>query len=362
MTKLILLLYLAITYTQSQNEELAWSIFSLLIYFCLNILIYIVKNKKVKNFILLLSLLFILGMQKEIYPSLIFLLPIGLFEFLSYDKRKGWIALLISFLPEFIISERMQIQYGFVTLVSFLVFQMASLYSERITSYIAKLDKLRKDMQRLSKNLNENQAYIKQQEYTSKLEERNRLSQEIHDSIGHSMTGALIQMEAAKSIMESHPEKAAELLQNAINISKEGIESIRKTLKNMKPQTEQLGINRLRLLIDEFSSKHNILAPFTYKGNMDKITPIQWKVILENTGECLTNILKYANATRVSIDIQVLNKFIRLEIKDNGGGVEKVKKGLGIIGMEERTAAINGTIIVDGSNGFSVTTLLPLMM
>jgi signal transduction histidine kinase len=51
---------------------------------------------------------------------------------------------------------------------------------------------------------------------------------------------------------------------------------------------------------------------------------------------------------------------IRVEVKDNGRGVQKITKGLGIIGMEERTAAINGTIIVDGTDGFSVTMLLPV--
>ncbi len=76
-----------------------------------------------------------------------------------------------------------------------------------------------------------NKEYIRQSEYTFKLEERNRLSQEIHDKIGHSMTGALIQMEAAKRLMGIDKEKSAELLQNAIHISKDGIESIRITLK-----------------------------------------------------------------------------------------------------------------------------------
>ncbi|MCY8016369.1 sensor histidine kinase, partial [Bacillus haynesii] len=45
--------------------------------------------------------------------------------------------------------------------------------------------------------------------------------------------------------------------------------------------------------------------------------------------------------------------------KDNGKGRQKIKKGMGIIGMEERAASVNGKVIVDGSNGFSVTTLLP---
>ncbi|KYD09140.1 hypothetical protein B4102_2667 [Heyndrickxia sporothermodurans] len=224
----------------------------------------------------------------------------------------------------------------------------------------SQLDLMRKNIQKLTKHLNENKEYIRQSEYTVKLEERNRISQEIHDKIGHSMTGALIQMEAAKRLMELDKEKAEELLQNAINISKEGIENIRMTLKNMKPPTEQVGIHRMKLFIDEFSAKHDLNTTLTHNGNLDTISPIQWKIIHENVTEALTNTMKYSDASHVSVDIKVLNKLIRVEVKDNGKGAEKIKKGLGIIGMEERTAAINGKIIVDSTHGFSVTTLLPI--
>ena len=70
------------------------------------------------------------------------------------------------------------------------------------------IDTMRKKLQKLTKNINENTEYIRQSEYTFKLEERNRISQEIHDKIGHSMTGALFQMEAAKRLMETDPTKS----------------------------------------------------------------------------------------------------------------------------------------------------------
>jgi signal transduction histidine kinase len=93
---------------------------------------------------------------------------------------------------------------------------------------------------------------------------------------------------------------------------------------------------------------------------MDMITPIQWKIITENVTEALTNALKYSRATEISIEIHVLNRMVKAEVKDNGKGAQKVVKGLGIMGMEERTASVNGTVIVDGTNGFSVMTLLPI--
>ena len=58
---------------------------------------------------------------------------------------------------------------------------------------------------------------------------------------------------------------------------------------------------------------------------------------------------EYAEATHVSICIHVLNTLIKAEVKDNGKGRQKIKKGMGIIGMEERAASVNGKVIVDGS-------------
>jgi signal transduction histidine kinase len=70
--------------------------------------------------------------------------------------------------------------------------------------------------------------------------------------------------------------------------------------------------------------------------------------------------MKYGNASAIAVYIEVLNKVDKAEIKDNGIGTSSIVKGLGIRGMEERSGNIGGKIIIDGSNGFSVITLLPL--
>ncbi|WP_242223801.1 sensor histidine kinase [Bacillus cereus group sp. BfR-BA-01380] len=359
-SKLIVFLYIVFIYVYSNVTNLPWIVFALLLYFCINIAIYIFKKDAVKKVIIFVSIVMIAVSHEQIHPLLFLFLPLNLYEFTSYYIQKRWMIPFIMLLPVVFVEENIRMTYGLITAFSFVIFTMAKLYTERLFKYEAENDMMRKDMQRLTKNLNENKAYIRQSEYTFKLEERNRLSQEIHDKIGHSMTGALIQMEAAKRLMDIDKEKAAELLQNAIYISKDGIESIRITLKNMKPPTEQIGIHRMKLFIDEFAATHDMKISFLYKGNLDVISPIQWKIIGENVTEALTNTMKYAEATAISIDIHVLNTVVKVQVKDNGKGVPQVKKGLGIIGMEERTASINGTIIVDGTNGFSVTMLLPI--
>ncbi|MUG89072.1 sensor histidine kinase [Paenibacillus timonensis] len=221
------------------------------------------------------------------------------------------------------------------------------------------LDKLRLDQEKLRKQLHGNREFIRASEYTFKLEERNRLSQEIHDGVGHSMTGALIQMEAAKRVLHTDPAGAEKLLQNAIGIAQESIEQIRQTLKNMKPPVEQLGIHRLRNTVEAFGSRSGLQTSVVHQGDLEKITPLFWKIIHDNVTEALTNTAKYGEATSVQVEVRVLGKWIQSVVTDNGRGQAKIVKGMGLLGMEERTAAVNGTVIADGTQGFKVTTLIP---
>ncbi|MBC1475755.1 sensor histidine kinase [Listeria grandensis] len=198
------------------------------------------------------------------------------------------------------------------------------------------------------------------QTYLAKLEERNALSHQIHDQLGHSLTGGLMQLEAAKALLKTDREKAAELLDNAILINKSGIEEIRKTLKMTKPAQESLAINRVKAQLETFEVQYGIRTIFQTQGIVAKVTQAMWYVFIQNLTEGLTNILKYSQASRVDVTLTVLNKFVRLELKDNGVGAESVTKSLGLMGMEERTAKLGGKLIIDATDGFTLVTLIPL--
>jgi signal transduction histidine kinase len=359
-TKLLLLVYIAYLAVQANISHISWIVLALLVYFCANITLYIFNHNITKRVLQVVSIAISTAASLLVDPLFSLLLPLSIVELTAGFFDKKITMMILSLIPILYMNEALQPLYGLVAFLSFMIFSLTSIYGDRLVKNEAQIDSMRKKLQKLTKNINENTEYIRQSEYTFKLEERNRISQEIHDKIGHSMTGALFQMEAAKRLMETDPQKATELLQNSINISKDGIENIRLTLKNMKPPTEQVGIHRLKLLIDDFNATQQIKTVLTQEGNLDMIAPIQWKIIHENVTEALTNTMKYSQATIVSVDLKVLNKMIRVEVKDNGKGTDTIKKGLGIMGMEERTASVSGKIIVDSTHGFSVTTLLPL--
>lgn len=60
---------------------------------------------------------------------------------------------------------------------------------------------------------------------------------------------------------------------------------------------------------------------FVYKGNLDFIIFFQWKIIYENIMEVIMNVLKYVEVMMIVIEFYVLNKMVKVEVKDNGKGV-----------------------------------------
>ena len=360
-SKLILIFFIMLTFLYAAAPNLAWGILFLLLYISLNITIHLLKQRYIVSLFLLVSITVTLIACLQASPIFILLMPLSILELCQLWTKKTIIPIVLAISPVFYIQQELQAIFLLVAIYTIAIFTFEKYNEQKHVKNEQQLDWMRNTNQKLIKQIHENDTYLKQSAYMFRLEERNRISQQIHDDVGHAITGALIQMEASKRMLHVDKEKAEELLQNAIGITQEGIEHIRLTLKNMKPSTEQVGINRLKLIIDEFTAKHDKQTILTYDGDIDQVNTFQWEVIQKNTTEALTNSMKYAeNSTQIAVNVIVLNKLVKIEVKDNGVGAERFEKGLGIIGMEERSASMGGQVIVDGTNGFSVTTLLPL--
>ncbi|MFD1177778.1 sensor histidine kinase [Paenibacillus puldeungensis] len=357
--KMLVLGFIIVISYFAASQPSPWLVLYFLLYVALNLTALIFKRQHLKLATSGLVLVYVVVCSLYVQPEMILLLPLTLSELAAFYIRRQIAALALLLFPVVFIQRPLLFLYIFLAVVSMFNSILVSRYSQKISKQEKLLDKMRVEQEKLRKQLNENQEFIRVSEYTYKLEERSRLSQEIHDGIGHSMTGALIQMEAAKRLLHSDPPSAEKLLQNAIGIAKESIEKIRQTLKNIKPPVQQLGIHRLKTAVEGFGTRSDLQVSVVHGGDLERITPLYWKIIHDNVTEALTNTAKYASATTVHVEVRVLSKLIKVVVSDNGRGQAKIVKGLGLLGMEERTASVNGTVIADGTQGFSVTTLIP---
>jgi two-component system NarL family sensor kinase len=203
--------------------------------------------------------------------------------------------------------------------------------------------------------------YSKQVEKVAQLEERNRISRELHDSIGHSLTGVLMQVDACIQIMNVNREKGMELLNSVyININK-SIETVSQTVQKLHPVGYKTNLDALNDLINKFKLDTGVNIEFKISGNAFEIPPAIETVVYKNVQESITNSVRYSGCKNISIKLLYASEYIEIYISDDGFGASSIKKGFGITGMEERINIIGGTISFSGNNGFHIHMAIPII-
>ena len=191
------------------------------------------------------------------------------------------------------------------------------------------------------------------------LEERARLSQTLHDKLGHNINGSVYQLEGAKVLMEKEPKRAKEMIQAVIDQLRTGMDEIRVILRKERPKKYRLALLQLEKLCEECRKK-GVNAALLTKGDLSAVPEKYLEIILDNAYEAVSNSLKYAGCTKIDMTIYVLNKMVRCSISDNGTGCEQFADGMGISGMRSRMREINGILSFETQTGFTVNMLLPL--
>lgn len=312
---------------------------------------YLLKKKEEK--LLLINIIYLIGVIC-IYPPTIVIVSSMITEYIVTNKYKsGYITSSILFY--LIAITKLHIDYHFVFLGI-----MASVFVYGISKYEGKLKNLEKVNYKLKAekfDLEEQRKLDNRMAYDNieaiKVEERNEISQKLHDKIGHTLAGSIMQLEALKIIINNDKDKGLLIIDNVTNNLRDGMDDIRQTLRMIKPNQSEINIQNLKLLLDDFSNKSNIQTDLKIEGDLSEINMIYWKSIIDCIREILTNTIKYSNGDLFKIEISVLNKIIRVYTKDNGYYKGTIKKGMGLIGIEERIINLNGNVSFSNDDGFS---------
>ena len=225
-----------------------------------------------------------------------------------------------------------------------------------------KYKKLNKDSNNskivMEKKIDELEKYLDQNNIITVLKERNFIAQKLHDHLGHRITSSIMQLEVTKEMIGNNDEIAKKSLVTAMGNLREGMEEIRDFLRQVKPGQSVIGIENIKELVLKFQYVSGIETVFLCDEDTSAIKLMELRIIEDNIKEALTNAAKYSNATKITVSILVFNMFYRVEIRDNGRGVEKLSKGLGLRGIEERLEEINGRVEYYNDDGFVVNMII----
>jgi signal transduction histidine kinase len=199
--------------------------------------------------------------------------------------------------------------------------------------------------------------FHEQHERIAVLEDRQRLAHELHDSVTQSLYGVTMYSEAAARLLDAdQADKAKSLMHDLQKAALEALREMRLLVFELRPSVLQkkglAGALQARLAAVE--GRAGLKAEFLTAGPISLPGPIE-KALYGIAKESLNNILKHAEATRISVELRQSESSASLEISDNGLGfdtaVARQRGGLGLLGLEERAAAIGGLLFIDSHPG-----------
>ena len=174
--------------------------------------------------------------------------------------------------------------------------------------------------------------------------ERQRLSRDLHDSLGQSLLAVKIKLEQAKN---ASPEKNQQIIFETQELLKSTIQEIRDISNNLMPTVlEAFGIEQgLMNLCKHTENNTGINISFTADNIPDSLDRRLQIYLYRISQEAINNITKHSGATKATIKISGCGNCISLNIADNGIGFDAEgngHKGNGIVNIRERVQLLSG--------------------
>ncbi len=211
---------------------------------------------------------------------------------------------------------------------------------------------------------NQLRAYADQVERLATMEERNRLAREMHDSLGHRLTVAAVQLEGAQRLIVKDPDRAAHIVETVREQVRDSLGDLRRTVAALR-QPEQVEIalpQAIQQLATSFGQATG-LAVQTVLPNALPDLPLAHRLTLYRAAqEGLTNVQHHAQAKNILLVLSCERGMVALSVSDDGVGYPETKPtGFGLLGLKERATLLGGQLSLENrpEGGAQLTLSLP---
>lgn len=191
--------------------------------------------------------------------------------------------------------------------------------------------------------------------------ERNRITGEIHDTVGHTLASALISIEAAEEMLGVASDEALKKLSLAKDQVKRGLNDIRSSIRSIRDGDDEPFDISLCRMMEEIRQTASISVNCIVELKTELLS-VQKGILLLAIRECATNALKHGECSEIDVLVQESRGEVRLTFSDNGIGSAFITPGTGLTIMRERIQGIGGTISISSGcgEGFTVSIAIPV--
>ncbi len=253
-------------------------------------------------------------------------------------------------------------------------------YQQKLPDFsIQEYDSIAKAINHMADVLNvsqqENQE-LAQHSLNIQEEERQRLSQELHDELGQSLTAIKVMAVAAERAQAEESKAGKIEIKQVMNSIVSVCDHLMIVVGSMMHQLHPLILSELGLkatledLVNHWAVRNPALS--ISLNSPDEVDLFEQKIsiqVFRIVQECITNSIRHAKASKVVISLAILQEsatrsVLRLQVTDDGQGcsLEKLKTGFGLLGMRQRVNSLTGELTIKTlpNEGMSIIAIIPV--
>ncbi|NMA12906.1 MAG: hypothetical protein GX933_06990 [Chloroflexi bacterium] len=303
-----------------------------------SMLINILSNQKVKQALFILGILIVLML-----PQFIFLLPLlAPSAFLHFNRAS--FLIFIPFLGNFHVL--------YLTLVGFTLLWDILLVSKDVEIVNLRKEKynLLDNVNRLSKSIDLLRVEKEEDEIMTLMDERNRISREIHDTAGHTLSAAVLNLKAlSMTTRETETKESLLVLKETLE---KGLQDIRRVMYDLRDSSFDLENKIMELLesVENSNLTYIVDSNLSYGVKYDIFTIVR---------ESLTNYLKHSDGEHFKVYLVESDRFLVLKIEDDGSAPNKeFQEGLGLYSIKKKCEERDWKINITTGQGFGIHVLI----
>jgi signal transduction histidine kinase len=199
---------------------------------------------------------------------------------------------------------------------------------------------------------------------TAQEEERRRISRELHDQTGQQLAALLLGLKTLNNSTDNGSTSLHKSLLQLQKLTERLVEEAHHLAWDLRPAAlDDLGLETaISNYVEKWSERNSIALDFHSGLDKQRLPPPVETAVFRIMQEALTNVLKHAEATRVSVMLEYRYDELLVIVEDNGRGFQpevplKVKErgGLGLIGINERVALVGGKLNIESEPGGGTT-------
>lgn len=232
---------------------------------------------------------------------------------------------------------------------------------ERSTREIRRQNDELKNLWKELRAKEEMRTYLLQKVISAQEEERKRIARELHDQVGQSVTYLMISLQGLKQTAPEAEGKLEELRQLTVEV----LQLLRDLAFELRPSLlDNLGLKEaVERYCQDYARRYKIKVDIQAEGEWKTLPPETAIALYRVIQEALTNVVRHARASQVSLVLERREGEVLAIIEDDGCGFvpeqvlagEQGGKHLGLFGMQERVALVGGTLTIESSLGQGTT-------